>query len=372
MQWFMNASIEQALLLPGGVALVALTLADVFYTVLFPGSGHGPLRRPLTRLLRWCFRQTRHLPPASRRRALRYAGPVEVTATLVSWFLLLLVGWSAVYLPALGGAVVAADGPTDHSWGTALYFSGYNLTTLGLGDLVATSPGYRLLVVAEAATGFMTFTLAISYFVSVYGTLTGRNTFARALHDRSGGTGDGSVVVQALWAEGPVAAALHLAAMAADLRTLVQTHTSYPVLRSFHYQREYDALPRMLLTCWETATLLRTSVAPSGAGRPELTGSSLAELEAAATALTQQLVGAAPADAPGPAPALLDKWRRHHGQRLSELTAAGLPVRLDSADDYLSARARWDADLTRLADTLLYTWPDSLRPAPGALGRSAG
>jgi hypothetical protein len=352
-----------------GAALVALALADVFYTVLFPGSGHGPVRRPLARALRRLFRQTRHLPDRARRRVLAYAGPAEVTATLVSWFVLLLVGWAAVYRPALGGSVTAAQGPTVDSWGTALYFSGYDLTTLGLGDLVATTPSYRVLVVVEAATGFMAFTLAISYFVSVYGTLTGRNSFAMALHDRSGGTGRGSAVVRALWAEGPVAAALHLTAMAADLRELVQTHSSYPVLRSFHYQREYDALPRMLLTCWETATLLRTSVDLRDGSRPELTGSALAELEAAATTMTLRLVGvgagSGTAGAPTVDPGRLDRWRQHHTGLVTELAAAGVPVRCGSGDDYLTARARWDVALGRLADALLYDWPDGLGPAPG-------
>lgn len=346
--------------------LVVLALVDVFYTVLFPGSGRGPVRRPLGRGIRWMFRRTRRLPKDARRRLLPYAGPAEVTATLLSWFVLLLVGWAAIYHPALGGPVTAAQGPTDHTWGTALYFSGYNLTTLGLGDLVATTPTYRVLVVAEAATGFMSFTLAISYFVSVYGTLTGRNTFAMALHDRSGGTGRGSEIVRALWAEGPVAAALHLSSMAADLRELVQTHTSYPVLRSFHYQREYDAVPRMLLTCWETATLLRTTLDLREHCRPELTGSALTELEAAATTMTLRLAGAHPGHAPEPDDARLDRWRRHHAELVTELAAAGLPVRSGAAEDYLTVRARWDVALARLAEQLLYDWPDDLRPAPQA------
>lgn len=365
-----------------GAAVVVLALIDVFYTVLFPGSGHGPMRRPLARSLRWVFRQSSRLSPAMRRRVLPYAGPVEVTATLLSWFVLLLVGWATIYLPGLGEGVKAATGPTDSSWWTALYFSGYDLTTLGLGDLVATTPGYRVAVVVEAATGFMVFTLAISYFISVYGTLTGRNTFAMALHDRSGGTGRGSKIVCALWHEGPVSASLHLASIAGGLRELVQTHSSYPVLRSFHYQQEYDALPRMLLTCWETATLLRTSLdvpevatTPDGSaggsrgGRPELTGGALTEIEAAATTMTLRLLGTNPVENASPRPDQLVRWRRHHAEMLAELRAAGVPVRADSADDYLDARSRWDVGLARLAEQLMYEWPDELRPTPGTADR---
>ncbi|GAA1913378.1 potassium channel family protein [Nocardioides marmoribigeumensis] len=342
----------------GGAAVVGLALSDVFATVLLPGSGRGPVRRPLSRWVRAVFRCTRHLSPGLRRRLLAYAGPTEVTASLLAWLVLLLVGWAAIYLPALGGAVTAAQGPTERSWGTALYFSGYDLTTLGLGDLVATTAAYRMLVVGEAATGFLTFTMAISYFISVYGTLNGRRTFALALHQRSGGTGHGSEVVRALWEEGPVAAAVDLAAMASDLREVVQTHRAYPVLRSFHDPAGWDALPQVLLTSWETVTLLRTSVDLSQADRPELGGSALREIEMAATALTESLVGPVDAD---PSPDRRAGWCRDHGRTLADLRRAGVPVIEDSCAGYLDARARWDGALQRLAEELLHDWPGGLR-----------
>lgn len=340
----------------GGTILVLLALVDVFYTVLLPGSGRGPVRRRLAWLVRGAFRRTRHLPPRLRRRVLAYAGPTEITASLLSWFSLLLVGWAAIYRPALGGAVTAAQGPTDRSWGTALYFSGYDLTTLGLGDLIATTPAYRVLVVAEAATGFMSFTLAISYFISVYSTLTRRNTFAMALHDRSSGTGCGSEVVRALWNEGPVVAALHLTEMAAGLRDVLETHRAYPVLRSFHYQREYDALPQMLLTCWETITLLRTSVDLGAHDRPELTGGSLDELEAAAAHMTISLGGSGRDRSTDPGPSRLRRWREHHAEMLGRMASGGVPVRTRSVQSYLDARAGWDDRLARVAAELLHDW----------------
>ena len=40
-----------------------------------------------------------------------------------------------IFKPALGSAVQASSGPTDAGWATAFYFSGFNLTTLGVGDL---------------------------------------------------------------------------------------------------------------------------------------------------------------------------------------------------------------------------------------------
>ena len=364
----------QALLTLAGLGGVALVLVDVFYTVLFPASGHGPLREPLARCLRALFGLTRHLRRADRRqRILSYAGPIQVTVTLTVWFSLLLVAWAAVFRPVLGHSIVAASGQTDASWGTAMYFSGYVLTTLGLGDVVATTPTYRIATVAEAATGFATITLVISYFNSLYTTLTSRNAFAMALHDRSGGTGRGEHIVARLWSEGETAAAGHLAEMAASLRAVTQTHRAYPVLRSFHYRQDFDALPLMLLTCLETSTLLRTTVAPppdcAGSHRTALHGSAVLELHEAALAMCGQVLGEPPER-----PAVEEDrrlWRAEHDRLVNHLREAGVPVcsGVGSTDAYVAERELWDAPLAALADALMYDWPQRLRVPPGAPGR---
>lgn len=347
-----------------GAAAVVLALADVFYTVLFPASGHGPLREPLAKALRRLFGLTRRLGRSQRRRRLlAYAGPVQITVTLLVWFTLLLVGWAAVYRPALGTSIVASSGPTDVSWATAVYYSGFALTTLGTGDVVANTASYRVLTIVESATGFATITLVISYFISVYSALTSRNAFAMALHQRSGGTGRGDRVVAALWREGDAAAALHLAQMADGLRHISQTHRSYPVLRSFHYHHDYDALPRLLLTCLETSTLLRTTLdvgraAPAGCGRTPLTGVSVLEIHDAARAVRGQLVPEP--RRPGPPAEQRRAWAAHHREMVAALEEAGVPVRTDRAatDEYVELRAEWDAELDELAQAMLYEWPD--------------
>lgn len=352
------------LLVVAGAATVVLALVDVFYTVLFPGSGHGPLRESLATAVRRLFRLTRHLDSAARRRrVLAYAGPVQIAVTLLVWFALLWAGWAAVYRPALGSGVVAASGATHASWSTALYYSGYTLTTLGTGDVVATTPTYRLLTVSEAATGFATITLVISYFNSVYTTLTGRNAFAMALHHRSGGTGRGERVVVALWQEGEAAAAGHLAEMAAGLRAIAASHRAYPVLRAFHHRSGYDALPRILLTCLETSTLLRTTLdldRASPTGRTPLAGTSVTEVHDAARTIRARMP-AAP-QLRRPSARQRGAWAAHHREMVAALLADGFPARTDRAatDEYVAQRAEWDPELAELAEALLYDWPEEL------------
>lgn len=65
----------------------------------------------------------------------------------------------------------------------ALYISGVALTTVGFGDVVATSDVLRLLTVLEAASGLLAITASVTYVLSVNPLLTELRTAARIQAD---------------------------------------------------------------------------------------------------------------------------------------------------------------------------------------------
>jgi hypothetical protein len=138
--------VRDTLLTLCGALLVVLTGVDVFFTVLFPASGHGPIRKPLSRAVWRGFHLVAHRLSVERRRGLlAYSGPTMVAASIATWALLLLLGWALIYLPALGGGIASTSGSTDTSFATAMYVSGYSLTTLGTGDVAPQTAVFRLL-----------------------------------------------------------------------------------------------------------------------------------------------------------------------------------------------------------------------------------
>jgi len=181
-----------------GVVLALAVGEDIFYTVLFPGSGRGVLRVPLGRGVWRLFRLAARAVPRRRDRLRAYSGPVLVTVNVAAWVLLLATGFAFIDWSALGSAIRASSGPTPTGFATALYYSAYALTTLGTGDIVAKTSLYRLLMVAEAALGFSTITLILTYFLSVYSALTRRDTFALSLQYRAAGTGDAAELLARL------------------------------------------------------------------------------------------------------------------------------------------------------------------------------
>lgn len=347
-----------------GSMLVLIVLLDVFFTVLFPASGHGPIRKPLGRWIWHGFRFVGKMTSGQKRRnILSYSGPILITVTLTVWFLLLVIGWAMIFKPALGTGVVASSGTTDTGWANAMYYSGFNLTTLGVGDLSPNTNVYRILTVTAAAVGFAFFSMVITYFLSVYSNLTSRNAFAQGLHQLSGNT-DNAAELLARLANGAdlSEARQHLSSKAGFLRQIHQAHRFYPVLRYFHYRESFYALPQILLTALDTATLIRSALDKEQYART-IHSPDLNTMFDAAMLLMQELTSDAQPRPPSKQEVKI--WRERYLAALSRLTDAGLHTRIDTvagADEYIAFRKEWNQPVHKLAETMLYEW-DTSTPA---------
>ncbi|HEU4567282.1 MAG TPA: potassium channel family protein, partial [Marmoricola sp.] len=275
--------------------------------------------------------------------------------TIGVWFLLLVIGWACIYQPALGSSITASKGPTDTGFATALYVSGYAVTTLGTGDVVAQTGAFRLLMVLEAASGFITFTMVISYFLSVYSQLPRRNAFAQALHDKTGGSDDAAALIVGL-TDGEDLGRLpqELSEMASFLRHTAQTHRSYPVLRSFHYRQEFYALPQVLLVCLDTASVLRAALAPDRYSVARPSGSA-DEVLTTGHDLLQELAPQGRLDQEDGAQSH-SRWLEHFDDARARMRGAGLVLREDAAAcrEYVELRSAWDRPLTALGRAMLH------------------
>jgi hypothetical protein len=349
-----------------GTAIVLVTLGDVFFTVLFPGSGRGPVRRPLGAALSGGFRAIARRFSGRRRTAvLAYSGPTQILLTVAVWLALLTVGWALVYFPALGEQIRTASGPEDTGFLTALYFSGFSLATLGIGDVVATSGGYRILTVVQAMTGFAVITLVITYFLSIYSALPSRNAFAMKLHHRSLRTDDAAVVVAALVSDSPETVRTHLEDTADFMRETTHQTRSYPVLRDFQYVDDYYSLPLVLLSALDTLALVASTLDPDEyAGLPR--SSALDEMSLAAQGLLHEL---APGPAAGePSEQTKEQWRLRQAEAAEVLRGRGVEARQhsDAAEEYVRLRATWDAHLAALAEKTAHEWDERVSCPPTA------
>jgi hypothetical protein len=156
-----------------GTVMVLLVALDIGLTVLHP-TVRGPLSLWLTRIV---WRVLRHAAPS-------LVGPVALGLTFAVWVGGLWVGFALIYLPFEEGLRGAAG-----AWGIldALYFSGESLTTVGFGDLAATSEVLRLVSVLEAACGLAAITAAITYLLSLFSVLSELRVAAARTSDLGAG-----------------------------------------------------------------------------------------------------------------------------------------------------------------------------------------
>jgi voltage-gated potassium channel Kch len=163
-----------------GIALVALTLRDIF-DVLFHPLGKGMIAR---QVVRGVSAVARRLAGEAQTVGL-LAGPLSYVAVVATWAVLLALGWALVILPQLPEGFAYAPGldPSEHSgFVDALYVSLVNLTSLGFGDISPSSTVVRLLGPVETLFGLGLLTASISWLISIHASVARRDSLAHEVH----------------------------------------------------------------------------------------------------------------------------------------------------------------------------------------------
>ncbi|WP_416672399.1 potassium channel family protein [Egbenema bharatensis] len=151
--------------------------------------------------------------------------------------------------------------PTDFI--TALYYSGFSLSTLGTGDIVPQTGVYRLLMILQAILGFSVVTMTLTFFMSVYSQLIQRNSFASSLHYRTAATADATELLIGLSSGGQFGSSAEqtISNTAQQVLTLIEAQHNYAALGYFRFQESHYALGRILFLVMDTATLIHSALA---------------------------------------------------------------------------------------------------------------
>ncbi|MFE4541508.1 potassium channel family protein [Arthrobacter sp. NPDC056727] len=158
-----------------GAGLILLMLVDVFHTLLYP-HGSGPVCRTI---MHGCWSLSR----LSRRGVSSIAAPMAMAAVIIAWAAMAILGWALLYLPhLLDGFIYAAGVPRQADFAEAVYISMVTLSTVGFGDIAAGYPLLRLVLAAQAVTGFGLLTATVSWILQMYPALNRRRALAHQLN----------------------------------------------------------------------------------------------------------------------------------------------------------------------------------------------
>lgn len=251
-----------------GWALVAVTVVDVFRTVVWSNQGAGPV----TALLTGAGRRVLSVIGDGHRQLHSAIGPVVLLAIVATWSLLLLVGFTLV-LQMDPDAVRTATTDQPSDWSERAYYVGYSLFTLGNGDLAPTTDAARALTVLMNALGMFLITLSVTYLLPVISASVGSRSFGSSVSSLGDTPED---IVTGAWDGHRIHLDHQLRTLASELSVLAQQHLAYPVLHLFHSADPTTSAPRGVASLDDVLTLLEAvdpAVAPRAPGRRQLRSS---------------------------------------------------------------------------------------------------
>lgn len=256
-----------ALLIAVGVVLVLAAVLDAVQTTLTAGSGGGPLTAPVGRAT---WKLLLKLSSGQSSRLLGFGGMIALLTTVAVWVLLLWTGWSLIFL-ARPGAIVDASTGAAASVPATIYYAGFVVFTLGVGDFVASSGTWQVLTALASFIGLFLITLSITYLVSVVSAAVTRRQFAESVSILGI---SGSDIVRGHWVDGQLSSqfASQVQSLCTQLLQTTQQHLAYPVLHYFHSTDVTSSAPRAAAALDDALVLLSCGVAADVAPGDDVLG----------------------------------------------------------------------------------------------------
>lgn len=240
-----------------GVFLIAIIMADALRSTLTTEGG-GVLTRHLAKaqhgLMLWLARATGSRAP------LAMSGAAAIASITLTWILGLWLGWFLVF-DALPGAVVNAQSKLPADFIGKVYFVGFTLSTLGVGDLAPSGGPAKILTPVAAFNGLLLTTLAITYAVPLVSGAVQKRHFAYSVS--SLGT-DPVAFVRNAW-NGRNFNALEslLPDLSSELLQLTEQRLAYPILDSFQTRERGGSLILQIAVLDDALSLLSYGLAAS-------------------------------------------------------------------------------------------------------------
>lgn len=307
-----------------GLIVAALTLRDVFETVVVPGGSQTSVRvtRRLVRLLLPLWKLAR-----GKRRGLSTTfAPLVLVSSFVIWILLLTTGFALMAL-----AVGHRFHPPVRSFFDAFYLVGSAIITIGVSEVDALGIA-RLIVLAAGFCGLAVMTMAVTYLLQVQSSVSKRDIGIIKLNTSAGEPPSAVTLLERF------AAIRNRAALGDVLKegrdwcaTVRESHSAHPSLIYFQSVGTGPGWPAALGALVDLALLLQQCVDDEALYGPAML------LREEAIRMASDLAGSV-----GLKPPDITPDEATMVQAAERLASAGYPLRRD-ADLALVARERAEA-----------------------------
>ena len=233
-----------------GLLLIAVGIVDAAWTTLSV-RGAGPISTIVADAAGRLAKKGRPLIAEN-------SPMIALTASAAIWGLLHWAGWTAVFCGE-HDAVVTSTLKEPAGFVERIYYAGFTLTTLGVGDLVAGEGTWQIATVLAAANGFTLFTLLVTYTFSLLGALNTRRAIGLAV-DHMGGSPE--AILSLLPDGGAQALSTRLLDLTNQLEMSAVQTDAYPVLKHAYSRSDGGSFALAVVALGETSLLLEHVIHP--------------------------------------------------------------------------------------------------------------
>lgn len=211
-----------------GILCIGFSLYDFVLTTFLP-SGQGPLTAFVNHAsYQLLFRMGGRKGTSP---VLKYSGLTIILLIMFAWILLLWLGVALLFVSDQYSVLNGQDKlPADLL--EKIYYTGYALSTLGIGDYVAGSDGWRVVTSLAAFVGLITTTMSITFLVPVISNAGQKRSLGR--HIESLGGSPERIVLNSFDGKDFSSISSHLTNISSMIFTYAQNHLTYPVLHHMH------------------------------------------------------------------------------------------------------------------------------------------
>ncbi|TAJ99919.1 MAG: two pore domain potassium channel family protein [Chloroflexota bacterium] len=254
-----------------GLTCLGLVLWDVFQTIVVPRP--SPSRLRLARYvvppawLAWRALATRTRTGVARDQLLGLFAPAAAILLLVLWMAAIVIGYGLI-LFALRGELR----PSPADLGTAIYFAGTSVLTIGYGDIVAGGGLSRLVVLTAAVAGLGVVALVITFLFSLYGSFQRREVLVVTLSARAKSPPSAITLLET---QARLDLVDELPALFAEWERwtaeVLDTHVAYPLLGYFRSSHDETSWISAIGAVLDAAALVLTTIRGVPRGQAEIT-----------------------------------------------------------------------------------------------------
>lgn len=229
-----------------GILLLIITIYDIFYTTLLT-NGAGICTRWITRKV-WSLlfiiagRNAKHT-------LLSHSGLLIVMSILIIWVVSVWIGNSLIFIAWPDSVISVKTGlPVDIPG--KIYFTGYTLSTLGIGNYVPNGPIWEIYTAAISFFGLTLLTLSISYIIpTLSADIQKRNL---CVYVSSLGETPEKIILNAWNGNDLKQLTTHFDKISEQVMLYSQHHLAYPILHYYHSKNKIES-PAIALTALDEA-----------------------------------------------------------------------------------------------------------------------